>query len=166
MKKIIQIIMPVLMAFMVLAVPLSVHAATPAEEACQGIEAAGGSCSTGSGANDSFKKLITSIVNILSLIVGAVSVVMIIIGGFRYVISGGDSNGVQGAKNTIMYAIIGLVIVLFAQVIVAFVYSNAKPATSTSTTPTTPAPTTPTPTTPTPTTPAPTTPRGGGRDGN
>lgn len=51
---------------------------------------------------------------------------MIIVGGFRYVISGGDSNGVSGAKNTIMYAIIGLVIVLFAQIIVKFVLTNTK----------------------------------------
>ena len=52
---------------------------------------------------------------------GAVSVLMIIIGGFRYVISGGDSNGIQGAKNTIIYALVGLVIVLFSQIIVRFV---------------------------------------------
>jgi hypothetical protein len=49
---------------------------------------------------------------------------MIIIGGFRYVVSGGDSAGVEGAKNTILYAVIGLVVALLAQAIVVFVISR------------------------------------------
>lgn len=67
------------------------------------------------------------IINIFSVVVGTVSVIMIIIGGFRYIISGGDSTGVTAAKNTILYAIVGLVIVLFSQVIVRFVISNVSP---------------------------------------
>lgn len=102
--------------------------AAPADDACAGITAAGGTCDSGDAAKAGFEKIITTIIDILSVIVGAVSVVMIIIGGFRYVISGGDSSGVSGAKNTILYAIVGLVIVLFAQVIVAFVYSSATTA--------------------------------------
>jgi len=65
--------------------------------------------------------LITTIVNIFSIIVGLISVIMIIYGGFRYVTSGGDSNNVSNAKNTIIYAIIGLVVVALAQFIVQFV---------------------------------------------
>lgn len=65
-----------------------------------------------------------SVINIFSMLVGAISVIMIVIGGFRYIVSNGDSNGVSGAKNTILYAIVGLVIVLFAQIIVRFVLSN------------------------------------------
>lgn len=64
------------------------------------------------------------IINIFSIVVGTVSVIMIIVGGFRYIISGGDSTGVTAGKNTILYAIVGLVIVLFSQVIVRFVISN------------------------------------------
>jgi hypothetical protein len=80
---------------------------------------------------DNFTGVIKRIINIFSIVVGAVSVVMIIIGGFRYIISGGDSTGVSGAKNTILYALVGLVIVLFAQVIVKFVVSNVTSATKT-----------------------------------
>ena len=69
------------------------------------------------------------IVNIFSLVVGVVSVVMIIIGGFRYIVSNGDSNAVTGAKNSILYAVVGLVIVLFAQVIVRFVLTEATKTT-------------------------------------
>lgn len=93
------------------------------QAACEGVEAAGGNCDP-TDAKSSFNKIISDVVNIFSLVVGAVSVVMIIIGGFRYVVSGGDSNGVQGAKNTIIYAVVGLVVVLFSQVIVRFVISG------------------------------------------
>lgn len=74
--------------------------------------------------NDAFLGAVRRIINIFSVVVGAVSVIMIIIGGFRYIISGGDSSGVSGAKNTILYAIVGLVVVLFSQALVRFVVSN------------------------------------------
>ena len=61
------------------------------------------------------------VINLFSWIVGVVSVIMIIYGGFRYITSGGDSNGVTAAKNTILYAIIGLVIVALSQLIVRFI---------------------------------------------
>lgn len=72
----------------------------------------------------SFGFIAKRIINLFSIVVGVVSVIMIIIGGFRYIISGGDSSSVQGAKNTILYAIVGLVIVVFAQVIIRFVLTN------------------------------------------
>jgi hypothetical protein len=73
------------------------------------------------GLND----LITAIINILSVIVGIIAVIMIIFGGFRYITSGGDSGNVTSAKNTILYAIVGLVIVALAQFIVKFVLNKA-----------------------------------------
>jgi hypothetical protein len=76
-----------------------------------------------SGANDP-NALIRKIINILSVIVGIIAVIMIIIGGFRYITSGGASEKVTGAKNTLLYAIIGLIIVALAQVIVRFVLRN------------------------------------------
>ena len=79
---------------------------------------------------NSYRFLAQRNINIFSLVVGVVSVIMIIIGGFRYIISGGDSSSVQGAKNTILYAIVGLLIVVFAQVIIRFVLTNVAPATS------------------------------------
>ncbi len=90
-----------------------------------------GKCSDESSA--SFSTIITNVINILSILVGAVSVIMLIVGGFRYIISNGDSNSTKGAKDTIMYALIGLIIVLFAQVIVRFVWTNASGSTTTST---------------------------------
>jgi cytochrome bd-type quinol oxidase subunit 2 len=71
--------------------------------------------------SDNVNNIITDIINIFSIVVGIISVIMIIYGGFRYVTSGGDSGNVSSAKNTIIYAIIGLVIVALAQFIVQFV---------------------------------------------
>ena len=75
-------------------------------------------------ANDTVTDIAQDIIDVLSLIVGIVSVIMIIIGGLRYITSGGDSQNVTNAKNTILYAIVGLVIVLFAQTIVRIVVSR------------------------------------------
>ena len=69
-------------------------------------------------------RFIRNVINILSAIVGVVAVIMIIVGGFRYITSGGNDASVTGAKNTILYAIIGLVIVALAQIIVHFVISR------------------------------------------
>jgi hypothetical protein len=69
-------------------------------------------------------RIANQVVNIFSIIVGAVAVIMIIYGGFRYITSGGDSNRVGSAKNTLIYAIIGLIIVALAQLIVHFVLST------------------------------------------
>jgi hypothetical protein len=60
----------------------------------------------------------------LSAIVGIVAVIMIIVGGLRYITSGGNDTSVTGAKNTILYAIIGLIIVALAQVLVRFTLSK------------------------------------------
>lgn len=110
--------------------PISL-AADPKTEACEALKKIDGStvnCADQAAlAADSQTKIsaiIGSVINILSMLVGAVSVIMIIIGGFKYVTSNGDSNATKGAKDTIMYALIGLMLVGFAQAIIRFVWSN------------------------------------------
>lgn len=106
---------------------------------CQGTNnAANGSDSTscgnaGNGSNNAdLKSLAGKIVSIFSIIVGIVAVIMIIYGGFRYITSGGDSGKVGGAKNALIYAIIGLVIVALAQFIVHYVLNTATNSVTTS----------------------------------
>ncbi len=65
--------------------------------------------------------LFQTISNILLFLIGAVSVIMLIIGGLRYVLSQGDQNAVTSAKNTILYAVIGIIVALLAFAIVNFV---------------------------------------------
>ena len=107
-------------------VPAMVHAADPniSDSLCSGanLSTTPSTCAGSTAeASSSVNSIITTVINIFSLVVGVVAVIMIIIGGFRYVTSGGDSGNVSGAKNTILYAIVGLVIVALAQIIVKFV---------------------------------------------
>lgn len=66
-----------------------------------------------------FGALLTSVINWFLTLVGLIAVIMLIIGGFRYLTSGGNQEAVEKAKNTILYAIIGIVIVILSYAIVA-----------------------------------------------
>ena len=98
--------------------------ATPAYAACtsgvdcinDGLEATGGT-----GGSKDIGPIIKDIVNALLFILAAVAVIMIVIGGIRYTISQGDSSAISSAKNTILYAVIGLVVAILAYAIVNFV---------------------------------------------
>ena len=93
--------------------------------AVNGIDEREESCG-GTAANDPARKCtlndtLKSIVNVLLFIIGAVAVIMIVIGGIKYTTSNGDSSAVTSAKNTILYSVIGLVIALMAYAIINFV---------------------------------------------
>jgi len=68
--------------------------------------------------------IFTTIINVLLFAVGGLSVVMVIIGGLRYVVSGGNSAAVTGAKNTIMYAIVGVIVAFLAYAAVNFLLGS------------------------------------------
>lgn len=68
--------------------------------------------------------IFTTVINTLLFVIGALSVVMLIIGGIRYTVSGGTAAQVTAAKNTIMYALIGLVVAFLAYAIVNWVLGS------------------------------------------
>jgi heme/copper-type cytochrome/quinol oxidase subunit 2 len=70
-------------------------------------------------------KTIAMLINVFSVVVGIVAVIMIIYGGFRFITSGGDANATKNARNTILFAIVGIVVVLISQAIVQFVLLNS-----------------------------------------
>lgn len=70
----------------------------------------------------------SEISSVLLFIVGAIAVIMIVIGGLRYVISGGDATQVTAAKNTIMYALVGIIIAILAYAAVNFVINSFVPS--------------------------------------
>lgn len=131
-KKIKQIATALLLAGALLvpvAVPAAVHAQDSPEietGLCGGAELqfSEGTCAEGQ-ATDRLNNLIKTIINIVSIVVGVVAVIMIIFGGLKYITSGGESSNVSSAKNTIIYAIIGLVVVALAQFIVRFVLDRS-----------------------------------------
>ena len=68
--------------------------------------------------------IVTRGINTALFAIGALAVIMLIYGGIRYTISAGDSKQVEAAKNTILYAIIGIIVALLAGAIVNFVLTN------------------------------------------
>lgn len=93
------------------------------QEVCEAI-GSGPGC-TGNKGGD-LSGVLTTIINILSILVGFLAVLMIIVGGFKYITSGGDSNKLTTAKNTIIYALIGLFLAAIAQFMVHFVLTKAS----------------------------------------
>ena len=80
--------------------------------------------SAGTSTPTDAKVVIKNVTNIMFFIIGAVSVIMLIYGGIRYTTSGGNTNSVTAAKNTIMYSIIGLVVAILAFAVVQFVVNQ------------------------------------------
>ena len=120
--------------FAPLLVPATVAAATAPDTStglCQGASLqVSSNCSPtdiGQKGTDRVNSIIKTTIDLFSLVVGVVAVIMVIIGGLKYITSSGDSGNITGAKNTILYAIIGLVVVALAQFIVQFVLGKVTP---------------------------------------
>jgi beta-lactamase regulating signal transducer with metallopeptidase domain len=97
----------------------------PQEQACKGTGGTwNGTTCTGNTTTDDLPTVITNIVNVLLYIIGAVGVVMVVIGGIMYTTSAGDAAAVTKAKNTILYAVIGLVVAFLAYAIVNWVIGS------------------------------------------
>lgn len=128
MTKILKRLVAIPIIALVLAVPaVSVmsapaHAATAKEEACKAINDGNG-CDV-QEAEGAINTTLSRVVDLFSVVVGVVAVIMIIAGGFKYVTSNGDSSQITSAKNTIIYAIVGLIIVAIAQILVRFVLTQ------------------------------------------
>ena len=79
-------------------------------------------CTSSQGnADQKINDIVKLVINIFSWIVGIVAVVMIIVGGLKYITSGGDSSSTGSAKNTILFAVVGLIVVALSQFLVRFV---------------------------------------------
>jgi hypothetical protein len=100
-------------------------AASAKDEICSGVGAASGAsgCAAPKG-SPTVNGVINTVINIMSAFVGILAVIMIIYAGFRYVTAGGDSSKISTAKNTLIYAIVGLVVAGLSQVIVRYVVAN------------------------------------------
>ena len=107
--------------------------AQAADQILNGAEQASGEDRATTDIDTTFKDA----VNFLLYLIGAIAVIMLIFGGFRYVTSGGDGSAITSAKNTILYAVIGLAVAIIAYAIVNFVITSltTPPATTSSTPP-------------------------------
>jgi cytochrome bd-type quinol oxidase subunit 2 len=128
MMKRIRIIVAALLVSLSLggaALPAAVSADTPKSDVCNAL-GGGSDCATQPSNGISLNSVVTLVINLFSVVVGVVSVIMIMVGGFKYVTSNGDSSAISSAKNTILYAVVGLVIVGLAQGIVQFVLAKVS----------------------------------------
>jgi hypothetical protein len=113
------------------AVPLAVpaYAADLKGDACAGLNTFDGStapdCSTTASGSNKVNSLVKSIVALLSWIVGIVAVIALIVAGFKYITSGGSSEKVGEAKRALIYALVGILVVVLAQFIVGFAFNTA-----------------------------------------
>ena len=127
-----------LLAVLVLAVavvathPLVVHAYDPFKGAC-GSTTGGSSpadstaCKSNQGTQNPLVGsggVLNNVVDILSIVGGIVTVIIIIVAGFKYITSGGDSAATASAKKTIIYGLVGLLVIILARSIVAFVLTK------------------------------------------
>ncbi len=110
--------MSAVMLMGVAVLPLATVAAqSPVDNIQKGVGDVGGDGDTGMSLEEGIK----NIVNVLLFVLGAIAVIMIIIGGIRYATSNGDANATKGAKDTVLYAVVGLVVAILAYAIVNFV---------------------------------------------
>ncbi len=101
-------------------------------DACAGLngiqsDTSSTTCTSGSSTVTTIVKLV---INIFSFVVGVTAVIMIIYGGFKFITANGDSGSVGTARSTILYALIGLVIVALSQILVHYVLTETASSTS------------------------------------
>ena len=95
------------------------HTASAISEIRTGVQSSGGRNN-----NTNLSTFITRIINAILFLLGAVAVIMIVIGGIRYVMSNGDPGSAKAAKDTILYAVIGLIVAVIAYAIVRWVIDS------------------------------------------
>lgn len=128
-----KLIFLAILSFIPVLIPASVSAQDycsktdlTAQQALQcGTNGASGNDQNASTAATNIDNTIAKFVNVFSVIIGVIATIMIIVGGFRYITSSGNTEKISQAKNTILYALIGLVVVALSQAISSFVLSHA-----------------------------------------
>lgn len=106
-----------LLSVLTLGAVTSVGAVNVFEQTC----GSGSDAEICADAGDTGTNAIQDVISLLLFAVGIIAVIVIIIGGIKYVTSDGDSSKLKGAKETILYAVVGLVIAILAFSIVEFV---------------------------------------------
>lgn len=128
MTKIRQIVLILFAAIFLLALtPAYANAFDPFGDVCsQDSARSTATCSTDRGNNPVSGKngVIIKATKIVALVSGIAAVIMIVISGFQFITSGGDPQKVTTARQTILYAVIGLIIAAVAQALVVFILSK------------------------------------------
>ena len=116
------IIVPTFFIIGLLMVPQTVNAV----DICAGNGANSTYCQNKSEGETKVKSVMKSVVDVLLITVGVISIVMIVVGGIMFALSSGDASKVTKARNMVIYAVVGLVVALFASAIINFVFNKVK----------------------------------------
>lgn len=92
--------------------------------ACEGVGLTGTACNT-PGAGTKVSDVVVNVIKFITYVVGIVAVIMIMVGGFKFVTSAGDASKTASAKSTLIWALVGLMVVALAQFIINFVMGFA-----------------------------------------
>ena len=109
------------------ALVLSPFHATPAyaqnarNQVCEGVGSTSAGNTCGTGGTTTINGVLRAVINVLSAVAGTVAVIMAITAGFKYITSQGDTGQIASAKNTLMYALVGVLVVALSQALVRFV---------------------------------------------
>lgn len=109
-----------------LSQPAYAQADASSQQACKTIKSINPNDTSCGAADGQVSKIIRIVLQMLSIVAGIIAVIMVIISGLKYITSQGDSNKIASAKNSLIYAIVGLVIVAAAQIIVQFVIRTSS----------------------------------------
>lgn len=116
------IIVPAFFIIGLLMVPQTVNAV----DICAGNGANSTYCQNRSEGETKVKSVMKSVVNVLLMTVGVISIIMIVVGGIMFALSSGDASKVTKARNMVIYAVVGLVVALFASAIINFVFNKVQ----------------------------------------
>lgn len=124
--KVLAAVMCLAMAFTAVSpVSLPVYADAK-DEVKKGADMTNTNSGGGGGSNQNLPDIITTIINVMLFIAGALAVIMIIYGGIRYITAHGDEKQVKVAKDTIVYSVVGLIIAILAYALVTFIFDRFK----------------------------------------
>ena len=123
MKKLAALLLTLQSAF-VLTMPVLVYAA-PGDVVCDQLNTQSqGTVKCDGSSESSVSKIIEQVVNLLTFIIGTAAVVIIVVAGLMYVVSGGNPQNTARAKDAIIYAVVGLIVTVMARLVVNFVISR------------------------------------------
>jgi hypothetical protein len=111
----------------VLLAPVPAFAVNPFGDVCKNDDAGSSTvCKDKSTENPltGSEGLILKVTRIVAAVAGAVAVIMIVVAGIKYITSQGDSNQTSEAKRTIIYSIVGLIVIILAQALIGFVIGS------------------------------------------
>lgn len=130
MMKKLSLLVATFLATLTLLAPVSAFAQTgsfaqaSADDACQALKDFNPDDKGCGDAQDGVNSIIRTAITLLSIIAGIIAVIMLIVSGLKFITSEGDASKAASARQSLIYAIVGLVVVVVAQVIVRFVLGN------------------------------------------